>query len=429
MAATSRERDMERLMADPRLVELCELHRTGDSIFDVVRLSEKQNSTILAWMLDPKEGHSQGDEVLRDLLTHASSVFSSGGSGLDKRGVTAHFLARWPASRIRTSSFASAFTLTEFWVSETARIDLCVVDTQNNFVVIIENKVGARHTEEQLERYREDVGAALKANPRLRKLDSVYIAMDYYHDATQEAPRPSGSYWLHVGYDWLETSAVRAQAHVSRGNASAKLVAAYCQRLADLPAEGAERVEQLAAAIHQAHPGAINELLGTGRQDAANDWLTSPAANRTKLLFSLQNKSVIKTLRETKGMASVLTEVRAAIPGMPRDNLHARRATLDVCPRGCENLSREEYWPVYIRVRYSGKDQTKFNVLVCWDQLEAKTPEVAHALRGALAVDDERFDSYTQARRRRVPVWRGLTLDELKKVLVELEARLSSALA
>lgn len=86
MAMTDLERALEGLMGDPRLVELCELQRTGDEVLDVISLSENQHSDILAWMLDAKEGHGQGDEILRDLLISASVVVSGVDSGLDGRG-------------------------------------------------------------------------------------------------------------------------------------------------------------------------------------------------------------------------------------------------------------------------------------------------------------------------------------------------------
>lgn len=80
-------------MADHRLVELCELQRIGDEVLDVISLTENQHSDILAWMLDAREGHGQGDEILRDLLVSASTRAANGDSGLDGRGLTARFFA------------------------------------------------------------------------------------------------------------------------------------------------------------------------------------------------------------------------------------------------------------------------------------------------------------------------------------------------
>lgn len=428
MADGFADETMERLMADPQLAELCELHKTGDSIFDVVGLTETQNSAMLAWMLDPKEGHGQGDEILRDLLTKASATVGQGVTGLDGRGATARFFSEWTPSRIRTSTFASAFTTTELRVSEGERIDLCVVDTQNGFVIVVENKAGAKHTDAQLERYRDKVSSTLKANPRLRDLDQVFIALDFHHDPDDERPRPSGMYWLHMGYEWLETSATRAQAHVDRGNASARLVATYCKLQTEWESPGDERIRQLAASLHQAHPEAIDELLSYSGKGAATDWLTRKDGNWTSILFGQQNKSVVQSLRTMRGMASVATAIKNIIPGLPAGNVYVRRRSLELCPRGAEAFTHDGVWPVYLRVRYAGREGNKFNVAACWDGLYAKTPEVAGVLRAALAKDDKRFATHIRALHRHVPVARDLSYSELLDMLPATEARLSGVL-
>jgi len=417
---------MEELMADPRLVELCELHRTGDSIFDVIDLTENQNSAMLAWMLDPKEGHGQGDEILRDLLSRASSVFASGESGLDKRGATARFFSAWPPSRIRTSTFASAFTATELKIGPGERIDLCVVDTQNKFVLVVENKAGARHADRQLLRYREEVGAALKANSKLRKFDQAFIAMDLYYDPEQEGERASGAYWLHLGYDWLETSAIRAQTHVERGNAAAKLVATYCQRMTDWESPSSERVMNLAAQLHQSYPEALETLMSSAQKRIEMEWLTGNGNDRSPMLFSLQNKSVIETLKETRGIASVMTSVQAAIKGLQRNSVEYGRSVL--YPRGGENLGVDGYWPVYIQVKYATKDRTKFAVAICWRGAVAKTAEQAAKIRTTLAGMIPQFAKHIGSARRRVAVGTDLTLPELLRKLVALESGISAVL-
>lgn len=412
-------------MADPRLVQFCELHRTGDSIFDVIDLTENQNSQMLAWMLDPKEGHGQGDEILRDLMARASTVFNSDKSGVDGRASTAKFFTEWTPSRIRTSTFASAFTATELHFSDSERIDLCVVDTQNEFVLVIENKSGARHNDAQLERYREKVSDALGENPKLRGYAQAFIAMDRYFDPDHDGTRPSSKYWLHAGYDWLETSALRAQTHVERGNASAKLVATYCQLMTDWESPGTQRVEMLAAQLHQAYPEAIQKLLDASGNRAEATWLTSKDWNRAYMLFCLQNKSVIETLRETRGMASVMTSILGAIPSFSKDNMEYARSWLALCPRGAEELTRDGHWPVYIQVRYAAKNQSKFSVSIWWDGMAAKTPIEAARMRAALASLDAKFAKHLDALRRRVVVADGLSHAELIRKVVDLETRLS----
>jgi hypothetical protein len=62
-------------LRDPKLLELIELNKTVDDVFDVLTLTENQNSEVLAWCMNPHEGHSQGDGVIKDFLeaAHAAS--------------------------------------------------------------------------------------------------------------------------------------------------------------------------------------------------------------------------------------------------------------------------------------------------------------------------------------------------------------------
>jgi hypothetical protein len=168
---------LQELMADPRLVALCELQKTGDEILDVISLTENQHSDILAWLLDSREGHGQGDEILRDFLISASAIAARGESGLDGRGTTAKFFAEWPPSRLRTYSFGSAFVARELGIAAKERVDLFVIDEQNKFILIIENKAGAAHGEDQLGRYRTQFMQVASDNPRLREYHQVYLAL------------------------------------------------------------------------------------------------------------------------------------------------------------------------------------------------------------------------------------------------------------
>ena len=73
---------VETFLGDQKLSELCEVLKIGDDLLDVINLSENQHSDLLAWMFDPREGHGQGDQIIRDLLLAGSKMFAEG-SALD----------------------------------------------------------------------------------------------------------------------------------------------------------------------------------------------------------------------------------------------------------------------------------------------------------------------------------------------------------
>jgi len=306
---------LEELMVDYRLVELCELQRTGDEVLDVISLSENQHSDILAWMFDAKEGHGQSDEILRDLLIAASSA-ALGDSRLHKNRSTYKFFAAWPPSRIRTTSFASAFTARELGMQTSERVDLFVIDAQNKFVLLIENKAGASHNEDQLNAYRKSFETAVASNSTLREFDRVHIALDRDFDSYNSEDRPASDTWLHLGYDWLKSSAKRALMHVDRGNSPARLVVSYCNRQTDWESPNTEKCLKIASALHQTYPEAVRYLVEFSRGRLEKEWLKTRHPDAYHL-FLLQNRGMVAVLKETQGMATVKSEVLARLPQLP----------------------------------------------------------------------------------------------------------------
>jgi hypothetical protein len=417
----------QRLMADTRLVELCELHRTGDSIFDVIDLGETQHSQMFAWMLDPKEGHGQGDEIVRDLLTSASMDYRRRRS-VGRDTPTGRFFRKWTPAALRTASFASAFTATELHITKTERLDLVVVDTQNRFVVVIENKAGTRHKRTQLDRYTTRMAKALTANGRLRNYDTAFIAIDSRRNPDAEGAQEADDTWVHLGYDWLKTSAGRAQSHLERGNASAKLVATYCQTMTESELPREKKTQKLAAALHRDYPEAIRKLVTFESTRAEMSWLTSEERDRTWMVFGLQNKSVIDTFVETAGMNSVGIEIRDAL-GLPEENVESSTEKLSICPRNAEGLGKGHWWPVFIRVTYSSESRDRFRVEMLWRGPEAVSIATGKAIRAALVGINKGFADYPDARRRWVRVEDDVTLAALKRAIAVHEASLSTALS
>jgi hypothetical protein len=427
MATAELEHSLESLMADARLVELCELQRTGDEVLDVISLSENQHSDILAWMLDAKEGHGQGDEILRDLLISASVRASSGGSGLDGRGTTARFFAAWPPSRIRTTSFGAAFTARELGMKANERVDLFVIDAQNKFILLIENKAGASHSEKQLNLYWDSFGEAVQSNPRLREYEHVFVALDRELDIEDETPRPSANSWLHLGYDWLERSATRALMHVKRGNSAARLVVSYCNRQTGWESPENEKCLGLAADLHKSYPEAVKHLIGFSRGRLEREWLTK-RNDQSHLMFLLQNKSAIAMLKDTDGMASVKAAVLAHLPSLPPGNVQHKRAWLDMCPSGWEHFQGENWWTVFLSVRYADTAKSRYSLSLIWNGKEARTEAEAEELRGRLTTVLSKFDKHSDSRWRRVVLEKSLTHSDLLARLAEFDSRLRAAL-
>lgn len=415
---------LEKLMADERLVELCELHRTGDSIFDVVSFMETQHSSIMAWMLDPKEGHGQGDEILRDLLV-AASVASHESKALREDSATASFFRTRPPSALRVASFASAFTAKELGVKG-GRFDLFVVDPQNRFVLVIENKAGTRHHRTQLDGYEKEMTRLLKRNRHLKDYERAFIALDAYFDPDFAKPRAAADKWVHLGYEWLETTATRAQGHLDRGNASARLVAAYCQAVWEFELPRTRQIERLAAELYRDHPDAVRQLASLNVGRAEMTWLQDTKVDQKLAVFGLQNKSVIRTLHKTNDLASVRLELIRSL-ATDEDHVETVGRNVHVCPRDAEDFQKDEWWPVLIRIRPTDDgDEERFNVWVIWNGNVAVTRDVADELRAALTSVYGKFSGMPNSMYREVPIKSGLTRPAMKRVVAECEQTIRS---
>lgn len=149
--------DFENFLTDPHLSELLELQRTGNEALDVIRTLEVQHSRFLAWMFDSRKGHGQGGEILRDLLIHAALKAKPVEGQTRLTGESKHFFDKNPPAKLHAMSLSSAFVLPEFKLTERSRPDLVVLDPQNKFIVVIENKATAAIRKNQLEQYREDL--------------------------------------------------------------------------------------------------------------------------------------------------------------------------------------------------------------------------------------------------------------------------------
>ncbi|MEJ5030775.1 PDDEXK-like family protein [Comamonas sp. MYb69] len=363
--------------ADENLLTLCELQRIGDEVLDVINLSENQHSDILAWLLDPREGHGQGDNILRDLLVAASVQANQHDRWLDANSETAMFFREWTPAKIRTSGFGSVFYAREFGHNRSQRVDLYIIDPQNKFIILIENKSGISHNHKQLSEYKNSFENILKENRHLASYQFAYIALDknfseFFSPEEMEkldsekrerkiSQTPGKVGWLHIGYDWLKSSATRALEHVSRGNAAAQLVVSYCKRQSDWHNDPEEkRCVELAALLTERYPETVRELINISKTCSPATWF-SDANYNFKLIFTLQNKYVMRWLEEAKGLNAFRITLEKRLPNLSQINYETTRNYLHVCPEGWEDGSD---WPLYLTIAFGEKSNQEFRVWV-----------------------------------------------------------------
>lgn len=426
--------EFERFLGDPNLSELLERQKTGNEALDVIRTLEVQHSRFLGWMFDSREGHGQGEEILRDLLLHAALKSKTENVQARLEGETKAFFQQNSPIRLHAMSLSSAFVLTEFSLTKRSRLDLLVLDPQNKFVVIIENKAASKIRAGQLKQYREDWQVS-RLNAQLGSGWSlVLLALDLKDELSAQG---SVDDWLLLGYDWLTRAAARADMQVERGNASASLVAAYCKRqLDDAETAADRRSNQVSADLFLEHPKVMKALRPLLQKSTSTaEWLRRPdSVSNALALFALQHRGAVAQLMDMDLFDALEHKVQKEIPELTSDLTVPGYSLLFVRPPGWERFEVQvpnDYsnWALELRIEQKN-DLYKLNVW--WYAARAgKFGEALTAIlirvfedvphSGPLKDGDELYDRFN--------LGKGLGLDRVVGLLNVWQRRLADAIA
>lgn len=372
--------DLYAFLRDPRLLELIELNKTTDNLFNVLTLNENQNSEALAWCMNPNEGHGQGDAVIKDFLEAAYAV--SDPCKYDNK----KFFSKWTPGKIRTSSFGSAFVTREFSIkvnngTANGRLDLFLVDPSNKILVTIENKVKATLTSEQLEKYIKAVKSEIASREVFSGYDMAFIVMDKDLDAyTEEHLATLGNRWTLLDYRWLEASASRARLQIDRGNNAAQLLVSYCQSVTQWESPASQKISELSADLALTHPCVIEEMRKTN-SESISKWRPSSLEGQIGELtiFLSQHRQVCEGLINIKGIASMIPRLLKASPLLSRDTINEGSYWVVAMPPTAKRLMRDDRWPIYVDLykvaKVSSTSSPKFNLKLTWVRSEFN-PEV-----------------------------------------------------
>nr|WP_295784144.1 PD-(D/E)XK nuclease family protein [Rhodoferax sp.] len=430
--------DLYSFLSDPELIELIEQAKVSDDILDVITLSENQHSDMLAWCLTPGEGHGQGDSVIKDFLEAAYR--ESDTAIYDNK----KFFRKWTPGRIRVSSFGSAFVTREFAVKvddrdqgekRAGRLDLFLVDPQNELLIAIENKVCAKLTETQLARYQAAVNHEIGNRPLFKDYEFAYIVLDreldWYTDAQLDA---LGKRWVLLDYTWLEASARRARLQVARNNQAAQLLVAYCQKQTDWESPSEARLSELAGEIAGKHPqviAALRELRGHGVPKWTPKTLEGLGGELT--LFRAQHLRLCNLLTRSQGIASLQRKIRKALALGPDDMANGRTWLEFSTPDIAELTIDDSFWALSINIYRQPKsddDKPRYTLRAIWRRASfdvALGDEAALRRHYEVLLPDlKRFGSATV---RRMVVARDLDEGAALKRAGELASKLSDSLS
>jgi len=360
METKMNEHEINEFLLSSELDELTEHLKTGDSLLDIINLREVQHSAVIAWMFDPREGHGQGDAILRDFLAHAAMAANRKGSQLARNSSSAKFFKAWTPSRIKTASLNACFILTEY-ADAGSRIDILIIDPVNKFFIVIENKAGAVLTDIQLERYREPCEKWSRERKRFAGYMCAFVGMDKsfegdenqeesQDDLTESTIKVECQHWALINYSWLSAAAQRATLHINRGNAAARLIQSYCQQQTEWRSKSDERCESLAAQLWERYPVAVKKIASIG-QKPGKAWIEQEIFEKTSTddlyTYAVQNRDVLRALQQSEGLLSVKSYLISN--GIPQQSIRTSEARIDLLlpVSSTHNKSRA----IYLRAR------------------------------------------------------------------------------
>ncbi|MXW81773.1 MAG: hypothetical protein F4Z57_22860 [Gemmatimonadetes bacterium] len=227
------------------------------NLFDVLGIQKRelQHSAFLAWLLNPRGSHGLRDYFLRHFLSQAAAT------GLDSgiESFTPIDVDRWKLDDIDIAT-------------ERHNIDILIVDRNNEFVCLIENKVGFYEHDEQLSRYLDIVDSEYEGLPAF----PIFLTPDGIKPSLEtDAER-----W--VAFDYSRVANIIKRVLCMRRSTISASVASFLEQyersLGRHVLETPSNIEQLARQIYDKHREAIDLIIKAKSTREVAGWPNIDAA-------------------------------------------------------------------------------------------------------------------------------------------------------
>lgn len=170
-------------------------------LFEILGLKETGCSEILAWLLDAKGSHGFNNKFVLALLDKCkqpcNKVYAFT-SNIKKKN-------KYLDIDRMQEIFKETLITTEYSVETdlkklnySGRIDIMVLDYENNLCLVIENKYGSKVHDNQLELYQK----SLFKKDKTDNMSFIFVYLDPLKDA--ELTDKELFYWNHLDYDFIE---------------------------------------------------------------------------------------------------------------------------------------------------------------------------------------------------------------------------------
>ena len=238
---TIEELALQALIMDPGFERLEDL-LAEFNLFDVLGIQrrELQHSAFLAWLLNPHGSHGLRDYFLRHFLLQAAAEGRDRGIG----DFTPINVDRWKLDDIDVQV-----------VTERHNIDILILDSHDEFVCLIENKVGAGEHDDQLSRYLETVESEYEG--------LIPFPIFLTPDGIDPSSELDSERWIPLGYD--KVSEIIERVLDMRGSTISTSVGSflgqYRRSLGRHVLQTSDNLDELALEIYNKHREAIDLIV------------------------------------------------------------------------------------------------------------------------------------------------------------------------
>lgn len=422
------QEQLDAFLSDPTLAKAIEASRRVDDIFDLLQPNEPQHSSILQWLLDPREGHGQGEAIFKDFLTaaHIANAEAGGRQTL---------LSFWTPGKIAVTGFQSLIVIRErSMTGSRRRQDLFLVDPVHEFIIVVENKAGLRAGPDQLIAYREEAKQLIGRGKPFHGYSIAHVLLDRYQDEST-FDMPELKKWAYLDYSWLEKAARRAEARMERGvEAGQHLVVSYCRRQAEYKSEAEEALDKDISQIARRH-GAVVNALGKAikRKHPTKSEQGIDSLESHIWLWAAQNRDLTERISDQKTLAYIEHDLKSLGDGYNPEVDFRGKQRLYIADEAWEPLMKQSdnYWPLSIRVRQingpevaDGSEDVKPEYSVClefWAEYLADPSYAEHVKRTLSPLFREKeFTRYQDSRVRRLGLKKPISEEQIGERAIAL---------
>ena len=340
---------LQKILTDKDFIALQQWNK-NKQIFDILKTNEMTHSSMIAWLINPNEGHDLGTLFIKNMF-YSLAVNDN-----------------LTINEIESISFQNLLIETEVSVDKDNRIDILIYDPVNRYLFIIENKCGASLFKDQLKRYKEWAD-------KLKNLNKItLILLD--KDKTAEPEKD----WLYSDYSWITNtlSSILNKGILSTDNE--KILKDYYIKLTEnYDIDGVfSKYEKHMVRLAKHHADFFSELKDI-REDLLDLTITDKLNNinetkktQTDLVLTLeQHFTIFNTLLEY----SEFEWLEKALKKTNKNYLfHLKDDTLLATLKQWEELCEDNnsYWPVTLRVEKDCDETGTYKFIIYLDKNDIK---------------------------------------------------------